>query len=71
MTLYSNKQRALLEQVAATLPPIGRSEFLHFVSTQLGAAATDAEFEAAVRFALDRTAALPFLCCGAPPEFTR
>jgi hypothetical protein len=64
MTLYGNKQRALLEQIAATLPPMARGEFLHFVSTQLTEAPTDKEVETAVRFALDRVTALPFLCCG-------
>jgi hypothetical protein len=61
MILYNDKQRAVLEQIAATLPPIARPEFLHFVSTQVNEAPTDGKLEAAIRFALDRVTALPFL----------
>jgi hypothetical protein len=55
---------ALIEAVARTLPPIAKAEFWHCLSTQLNEAPSDAEVEAAIRFALDQVRALPFLCCG-------
>jgi hypothetical protein len=56
MILYSDQQRALLDQVAAALPPSVRSQFMQLVARQLTEAPTDT-VEAAVRYGLDRVSA--------------
>jgi hypothetical protein len=70
MTLYSNKQRALLDQIAQALPASVRNRFMQLVAAQLTGAPTDPAVEAAVRYELDRVSALTDMCCGHPPEQT-
>jgi hypothetical protein len=59
MTLYSNKQMAIIDQVAATLPVEVRSQFHAFVSNQLDDAPLDDAVEAAICAALRHVMALP------------